>query len=507
MKRVYREEAEIKYSFADICLFTGSQMVKCADKKVDLTAAEYKILLVFMKNIGQILSREQLIALLSIIINTAILSFLSNQNFTKYLDDNYEQTCLDIQYYLENEMQSEHLNKEQVLLNLSSFLEASITKIDVYDDSGALLFSVSDNQQINKYNSMHGMMRAIMNEGNDGYNIQEEFLMENGKGLFVVTRFTSSADSYAATMFQNSLLRNSLFSLSIVLVVVLVLGVWMSRKVSRELVKTADYAQNIELGKEEIIHYSKTKEIFSIQKSLTALESRLKIRQKARKTLIDEMVHQTRTPLSILKMHIEGIEDGIIHMQEKELQVCNEQILQLTHIIENMSGFLDAEMSEQRLQISSIEMNHFFEQIMNGMRTQFQKKSIDFRLLSNEKWNLKTDPYLLGQSIYNLLTNAYKFTATGGTVLIDYKYFDSMAQIDVRDSGCGIPTQEQAHIFEAYYKKERKDGPSGDGLGLFIVKENLKRLGGSAYLVDSDSMGSTFRLELPIHFIEIEKSV
>ena len=91
------------------------------------------------------------------------------------------------------------------------------------------------------------------------------------------------------------------------------------KKVSKSLKNTAKIATGIQIGEETIEKSSSIKEVQAIRDSLSELSTRLKLKQRSRKTLIDELVHQTRTPLAVLKSHIEAIEDGLIVADKEEL--------------------------------------------------------------------------------------------------------------------------------------------------------------------------------------------
>lgn len=441
-----------------------------------------------------------LIAVISIVVNSLVLSVLTSHNFTNYLEDDYEQTCKEIVTYLSKAMDEGDYLESQFSMELEAYLGNSITQIKVYDSSGKLIAEVNDDASMSSGPGM-GMMRGMRNGMKSRYDIVDNFHINGTDGIIGevnITRYSTSGNSYAAKMFQNSLFKNSLISVGIVIVLVFILGLFMSKKVSKELIQTADMAQNIDENKENLIRYSKTKEIRIIQQSLQSLSARLKLKQKARKTLVDEMIHQTRTPLTILKMHLEGIEDGVIDMKAEEIKVCENQIDNLSDIISNISSLIEAGSNENEIVLEEFELYQFIKQIVNGMRTQFQKKNIEFKLLTTEKITVKTDKYRLGQSIYNILTNAYKFTSNGGLVSLNYHRENSNILIEITDSGCGMNEEEQLKIFDAYYKKSKSEGAAGDGIGLYVVKENMKNIMGRIEVESKEGKGSKFILIFPL---------
>lgn len=442
------------------------------------------------------------VAIISIIVNSLVLSALSSNYFNSYLEESYNQACDQIIDYLSKELNSNN-SKNQISVGLEGYLDDSITQIKVYDSSNKLIAVASDETFFYGGNSM-GMMHGMMKGMNSRYNVVDTFSISGDNGILgevYITRYSTSGSSYAAKMFQSSLFKNSMISIGIVMILVLILGIIMSKRVSKDLIHTAEVAQNIDIGKANQINYSKTKEIQIIQQSLKSLESRLKLKQKARKALVDEMIHQTRTPLTILKMHLEGIEDDVITMETEEIKVCENQIENLSDIITNISSLIDAGTSESVVLMEEFDLYHLLKQITNGMKAQFQKKNINFKLLTTDKIIVNTDKYRLGQTIYNILTNAYKFTPSHGFVTLGYGRENEFIIIEIEDTGCGISKEDQFKIFDAYYKKNRDTGKAGDGIGLFVAKENMEKVNGRIEISSIEGRGSKFKLILPVEII------
>jgi signal transduction histidine kinase len=257
-------------------------------------------------------------------------------------------------------------------------------------------------------------------------------------------------------------------------------------------------AMRIDMGEQPRYEPSRVREIRVIQTSLEELQNRLKIRQKGRKRVIDEFVHQTRTPLSILKMHLEGLGDGIITMSGEEIKVCQTQIDDLSAIISNMSMLLDADRPLQEVKAEQFDLHIMLQQIINGMKVAYDNKKINLHLNRSDKAVITTDKYKLSQSIYNLLANAYKFTDPNGEVMVSYELTDTAISIYIRDSGIGIAKEDMPHLFDAYYRGKNAERTSGDGLGLYVVKENVEQMGGTIAVHSKQGAGSEFILTIPV---------
>jgi signal transduction histidine kinase len=267
---------------------------------------------------------------------------------------------------------------------------------------------------------------------------------------------------------------------------------------SKDLMLTAQQAVDIDLGRESRTPQSRVLEIKTIQQSLETLHSRLMLKQTSRKKLIDELVHQTRTPLTILRTHLEGFQDGIIEFSPEEVKTWEEQIENISSIITNMSGLIDAGQEIDQIRIETVEISGLIRQIVAGLKAQFDKKSLDLQVLSHQKITAQTDPYQLSQAIYNLLTNAYKFTESGGTVSLSYQMVGAELVIAVQDTGVGIALEDQARVFDAYFRGNNSLNTPGEGIGLYIVHENLKKIGGMIELESTLGKGSRFTIRLPI---------
>jgi signal transduction histidine kinase len=210
------------------------------------------------------------------------------------------------------------------------------------------------------------------------------------------------------------------------------------------------------------------------------------------------MVHQTRTPLTILQTHLEGIEDGIIDVNQKELTTCQNQISDITHIISNMSKLIDAGNEKEQLIIETFDLTTLLRQIEQGLSAQFKLKNIAFHVDTSKNLSITTDRYKLSQGIYNILTNAYKYTKENGTVTVSYRLLDNSLEIKIQDTGIGIEEKDLKSIFDAYYRGGHDNHQKGDGIGLFIVNKNIKSIGGYVDVKSKVNVGSEFVIHIPM---------
>ncbi len=434
------------------------------------------------------------VSIISIIINAFILSSLTNKNFNSYIEDMYNQNINDLYEYAKEVLENDsNINVNQISVTLNSFLDDPITGINIYDSDGILLVSVNSSSHYNG-----GMMGNMMGQAYD--QIEKFDIISNGSKIGTINIEIKSINntSYISAGFKSSLFRNSIYSILVAIIIATIIGIFISKKVSKSLKNTAKIATGIQIGEETIEKPSTIKEVQAIRDSLSELSTRLKLKQRSRKTLIDELVHQTRTPLAVLKSHIEAIEDGLIVADKEELSICSQQVDNISSIISNMSSLIDAQKEIDDIFIEEIDIHSTFKQIINGIKPQFNSKKIKLDLLTNDTFKIKTDKYKLNQAIYNILTNSYKYTDENGQVFINYFKSDNELTIEISDNGIGIDNDELEKIFQAYYRGSNTHISKGDGIGLYIVKENIEKLGGFVLVESKKGKGSTFTLKLPI---------
>ncbi len=309
---------------------------------------------------------------LSVLVNALVFSLLMNKNFVAYSKASYEAhidqlTTLSRTVLLDNDY-----SKRQINLHLASHLSDPIKDIMLFDKSGVLLGFASTTTHSMMGGRMGSRMVRDALEESDWIDLYEGDVL---LGRLSVTRYSSVESSFETRQFAGSIIGSAFLSLGIVFVLVLILGVLISGKMSEALRSTAKQAAGIELGENIRVSPSGVKEIQMIQQSLYALQSRLKLKQASRKVLIDELIHQTRTPIAILKTHLEGYSDGIIDFSKEEIKTCEAQIENLTSIITNMSGLIDGEREIEANQIETVEVKALLTQITSGLKVQFDKKT------------------------------------------------------------------------------------------------------------------------------------
>lgn len=222
--------------------------------------------------------------------------------------------------------------------------------------------------------------------------------------------------------------------------------------------------------------------------------------------------HELRTPLTSLILQSQLLRRGTLNEDRvKSASLAIERAAKTqTQLIEDLMDISRIVTGKLKMELSPVNINEIIHSAIETVSALAESKSIQIKAHTDESVGLVSgDPVRLQQVIWNLLTNAIKFTAKGGKVQITLKEIDGKALIQVIDAGIGISAEFLPHVFKRFSQAEgtitRTHG--GLGLGLAIVLHLVEMHGGTV-LVESEgkNKGSTFTVTLPLIPRALEKA-
>lgn len=215
--------------------------------------------------------------------------------------------------------------------------------------------------------------------------------------------------------------------------------------------------------------------------------------------------HEFRTLLTLIITPIGSIlkrtTDGETRHQLNDVSRNAGDLLQL---VNQLLDFRKMEMNGEHLNLTSGNLNEFIQYTTMKFMPLAEQKNI--RLAFEDKTEglfMYFDKDKVGKILTNLLSNAFKFTKAGGSVCVSLEkcILDSRrcAHIIVEDTGCGIPKEDQAHVFERFYRTEQDSSSQqiGSGIGLNMVYEYIQLHEGKVSLESEEGKGSRFIVDIP----------
>jgi two-component system, OmpR family, phosphate regulon sensor histidine kinase PhoR len=225
--------------------------------------------------------------------------------------------------------------------------------------------------------------------------------------------------------------------------------------------------------------------------------------EQARSDFVATASHELRTPLAavygaartLLRTDIEIPAD----QRDRFLEIIVSETERLTAIVSQI--LLAGQVEEGRVDVSTAatDLRPLVESVLDSTRLRAPEE-IELRLAQNgERAIALADEDKLRQVLVNLLDNAIKYSPDGGDVAIELAGGAGRVRLTVRDGGLGIPPGEQERIFEKFYRLDPAltRGVGGSGLGLFISRELVSRMGGSLTVRSQPGEGAAFVVDLP----------
>lgn len=215
------------------------------------------------------------------------------------------------------------------------------------------------------------------------------------------------------------------------------------------------------------------------------------------KTLIADISHQTKTPIANILLYTQLLREQPL---PEESQPCVDSLESQSRKLQIL---IDALVKTSRLESGIIALRpsagnlaSVIQSAVSQLAPKAEEKgisivaeSIDADAVFDSKWT--------EEAIFNLLDNAVKYTPSGGEVRVSVTSYELFSAIHIRDTGPGIPEEEQPKVFQRFYRGMEHRNEEGVGIGLYLVRQIAEGQGGYVKVISEKGMGSTFSLYLP----------
>jgi signal transduction histidine kinase len=237
-------------------------------------------------------------------------------------------------------------------------------------------------------------------------------------------------------------------------------------------------------------------------------EAQLRATDDAKIDFLANVSHELRTPLTAIlgytEMLVSGADGPLNPRQHADATTILENSRRLLELIDDLIGISRIEGNRVELEIRSVPVAPLVSGVVEELRALAGAKGIQLTFqAAAEPMILDADEARLHEVFLNLVSNAVKFTRSGGTVRVESRLEPSpeaggfQVRIDVADTGIGIPADEHERIFQKFHRIAGPEYP-GTGLGLAIARALVTRHGGSLTVESTVGLGSRFSVILPL---------
>jgi two-component system OmpR family sensor kinase len=241
-------------------------------------------------------------------------------------------------------------------------------------------------------------------------------------------------------------------------------------------------------------------ELQSLAETFNGMLDHLEQSFSSQRHFIEDLTHELKTPLSVLKGELEVTLKKLRSAQDYEaiLHSSLDEVNRIIKISENLLLLARFDSDTMSIEKSPLDLAELVTEILTEMKVLSQQKEVRLLLTGREAAVVSGDVAKLRQLFVNVLDNAIKYTPSKGTVTVSVSRAPAYAIVNIADTGKGIPEDILPRIFDRFFRGERDSGQAGFGLGLPIAMAIAKAHRGKIEVQSTPDRGSTFTIWLPL---------
>ncbi len=246
-----------------------------------------------------------------------------------------------------------------------------------------------------------------------------------------------------------------------------------------------------------------------------SLNTQLEEATQSKLMFFTNVSHDLRTPLTLIAEPVSQLAtaENLTAGQHTLIKIADKNVKILRRLINQILDFRKYENGKLDLHLTEIDFSKVIRDWMESFYTIARKRDIKLSLIVPEKdtSTVAIDAEKLERVVFNLVSNAFKYTPDNGTITVSYDNDGSCMTLKVADTGKGISQRDLGNIFDRFYQVDRVH-PNGSGIGLSLVKAFVELHGGSISVESALDKGSTFTVVLPVRHIadtsaDVEKNI
>ncbi len=231
--------------------------------------------------------------------------------------------------------------------------------------------------------------------------------------------------------------------------------------------------------------------------------TRLKELDRLKSEFVMAASHELRTPLTSMSMSVELLREnaaGKLNDNERQLlEAAHEEMQRLRALVNDLLDISKIEAGKMDMAFDRTPVAMLLEKAVAMLKNQADEKSIELSFkIAEDLPDVKVDANKIAWVLTNLISNAMRYTDTGGSIRLSAEAIGPQIQVSVTDSGAGIPYEYQSRIFDKFVQVKTDKSVGGTGLGLAICKEIVRAHGGTIWVDSVPGQGSTFTFTIPV---------
>ncbi len=370
-------------------------------------------------------------------------------------------------------------NKTGIFRPTGNVLVIDENNIVIADQRGELV-----GQQVKE----EGLVKEIIN---DGRVVGKVMIIRDKPSPFI------NIEQNFMESFRKSIILGSLLTI----IIAVLLSLILSRHITKPLEQLMEGIQRVRSGDKTNRIKIETKDEFEkIGNAFNEMTEQLRKNEEARRTLVADVAHELRTPLSVLQGQLELIQDGVLPLNQENTAKLNDEVLRLSRLVNDLQQVSLAEAGKLPLKLSETNISELINDVIFNFQFLAEEKGIKI-IYNNSIVNrkIKIDRDRIKQVLINLIGNALKSTGENGKIVITSEEIEEKLIVSIQDTGIGIAKEHLPYIFDRFYRTDtgRNREAGGSGLGLAITKGYVEAHNGTITVESELGKGTTFTFSLP----------
>jgi len=295
---------------------------------------------------------------------------------------------------------------------------------------------------------------------------------------------------------------------AVAVLAVLIVGSFQARRIVAPIKALVEAAGRVAGGDlSQRIPVTSQDELGEMATAFNTMAAELERQQELRRRAMTDIAHELRTPLSVLQIELESIEDGLTNPTPEVIAGLQTDVAHLHRLVEDLRVLSLVDAGELQLEAEPVEMGDLIRGVVSRVQGAARAQSIILETqLPDMALPVLGDDQRLAQVLLNLLSNALQHTPPEGKITVSARRATADAwqvggdvHVMVQDTGEGIPAEDLPHIFDRFYRTDRARSRStgGSGLGLSITRSLVEAHGGRIWAHSAAGDGSAFTFTLP----------
>jgi signal transduction histidine kinase len=264
---------------------------------------------------------------------------------------------------------------------------------------------------------------------------------------------------------------------------VLVIGWLLTRRVVTPLADVIAAAESVADGNLSTrVNAQGPQDLRALSDSFNKMADALESNDRERRSMLADIAHELRTPLSVLRGRLEGVMDGIYPADEDHIVPALQETYMLERLVDDLRLLTLAEARQLTFEKKDLNLSQLVRRVLRLFEAQAEESGVELSFQTQiPDATASLDPQRTEQVIGNLVSNALRYTPARGKIWIELGRQGDLVSLSVNDSGPGIPEEQLPYIFDRFWRndKSRARTSGGAGLGLAIAKQLIEGQGGT----------------------------